>query len=180
MIRPFLAIALLTGLFLTTATAHAAPLHIHWTQCTITTDHAGAGAMKRCTHYAMPRAPRARTGTWKQCTTPAQHMTVCVTYPTFVVAPKTIPKTIPVAPAGKGGYPMLVTYYLATGSPMANGIMPSIGWAACGYDLPLNTRVYVPGIGALTCGDRIGFQPYQHIDVFGIPLATGYRFVSIL
>ena len=75
--------------------------------------------------------------------------------------------------------PMLVTYYLATGSPMANGLYPSVGWAACGDEIPLGARVAVPGIGMLTCGDRIGYQPWRHIDVFGIPLGTGYRTVTV-
>jgi 3D (Asp-Asp-Asp) domain-containing protein len=73
----------------------------------------------------------------------------------------------------------LVTYYLATGNRMANGVYPSVGWAACGYDVALGSRIYVPGFGTFTCGDRIGFQPWHHIDIFGVPLGTHYSSVTV-
>ncbi|GAC1629610.1 MAG: hypothetical protein NVS4B2_11960 [Chloroflexota bacterium] len=75
---------------------------------------------------------------------------------------------------------MLVTYYLGTGSRMAGGKLPYVGAAACGYDLPLGARIHVSGVGTLTCEDRIGFQPWLHIDVFGVPLHSGYRAVTLL
>lgn len=94
---------------------------------------------------------------------------------------KPVNKTVNPTPVRVAGYRQvwLVTYYLATGSPMANGIYPSVGWAACGYDVALGTRVAVSGYGVFTCGDRIGFDPFQHIDIFGIPLGTHYQTVTV-
>lgn len=74
---------------------------------------------------------------------------------------------------------MLVTWYGPTGSPMANGSLPSNGDAACGYDLPLGSRVVIPNVGTFICEDRIGYDPWRHVDVFNVPLATGVRLVTV-
>lgn len=74
-----------------------------------------------------------------------------------------------------------ITWYAATGYPMANGLYPSDGWAACSYDMPLGTRVYVPGVGMLTCGDRPGVGLANHIDVYGYHpgLGSDYRTITV-
>jgi 3D (Asp-Asp-Asp) domain-containing protein len=67
---------------------------------------------------------------------------------------------------------MLVTFYDDYGY-MADGTYTYSGAAACGYDLPFGVRVYVPGVGLLTCHDRIGVDPWAHIDVWMPSYAAG-------
>lgn len=156
-----------------TVNASAPP---HWRLCVVHLDwvHMQHVTGRSCVHYPMPKhAGQHITGHVKTCHRRSPHVLRCTRVPEFAV-----PRT-PVATA-VATRPMLVTYYLATGNPMANGIFPSVGWAACGYDLALGTRVMVPGVGTLTCGDRIGFDPWNHIDVYGVPLVAGYRPVTIM
>lgn len=156
----------------TTVNASAPP---HWRLCVVHLDwvHMKHVTGRSCVHYAMPKhAGQHITGHVKTCHRQSPHVMICTRVPLFSQpAPRiAVQRTVP----------MLVTYYLATGSPMADGQYPYIGAAACGYDLALGTRVEVPGVGTLTCADRIGFDPWNHIDVYGIPLVQGYRPVSIL
>lgn len=131
-----------------------------------------------CTRYPMPKHTGERvTGHVKTCVRLFPHVIRCVRFPQFPALPA--PAPVVTQPTGTTR-PMLVTYYLATGNPMANGQYPYIGAAACGADLALGVRVSVPGIGTLTCTDRIGYDPWNHIDVYGIPLASGYRLVTVL
>lgn len=73
-----------------------------------------------------------------------------------------------------------VTYYTDTGL-MADGRYTYNGAAACGYELPFFARVDVPGVGLLTCEDRIGFNPWHHIDVWGYHpgLGNDYRTITV-
>lgn len=138
----------------------------HWTRCIVTSQST------HCTEYNINKITY---GYWHHCKQHKHHIT-CITHP-WLHPHVSIPTHVS-APAYYVT-PMLITYYTWTGSVMSNGIYPSVGWAACGYDLNMGTRVYVPGIGNLTCGDRPGFQPYHHIDVYGISLGTGYRDVTV-
>jgi 3D (Asp-Asp-Asp) domain-containing protein len=66
-----------------------------------------------------------------------------------------------------GGYQQvwLVTWY-SDCCQMADGNYVHPGAAACGYDVPLGTRVYVPGYGTVVCEDRIGYDPWHHVDIW--------------
>lgn len=145
----------------------------HWRTCVLHLDWATMQHVteRSCTRYSMPKhAGQHPIRYVKTCHQQSPHVRICDHVPTFAQP----------APQVATQRPMLITYYLATGDPMANGVYPSVGWAACGYDLSLGTRIMVPGVGVLTCGDRIGYDPWNHIDVFGVPLNSGYREVSIL
>jgi hypothetical protein len=160
----------------TTVNASAQPPH--WRLCVVHLDwaHMQHVTGRSCVHYPMPKHTGQHiTGHVKTCHRQSPHVVVCTRVPLF-------PQPTPAAPrvTALRTVPMLITYYLATGSPMADGQYPYIGAAACGYDLSLGTRVIVPGVGTLTCGDRIGYQPWDHIDVYGVPVAPGYRNVTVL
>lgn len=60
-----------------------------------------------------------------------------------------------------------ITFYLPTGSRMANGHWPRPGDAACPPQWDFGQLVLVDGIGLLACGDRYAaWLASPRIDVF--------------
>jgi hypothetical protein len=57
-----------------------------------------------------------------------------------------------------------ITYYVWTGQPMASGLYPYPGVAACSYDLPLETWIVLDGV-LLQCLDRGHLTP-TWVDVY--------------
>src|SRR5947209_7020104 len=130
------------------ASAHAAqhPMLAHWYLCRLTLHDLTVS--RQCHTYAMPRATHHPVGWWIARTRIHRDVLVSVRYPRFhrprppvhAVRP-TFQRAIrpapvqPVQPASfASGYcpagTYKVTYYLATGSPMANGQYPYVGAVA--------------------------------------------------
>lgn len=70
-----------------------------------------------------------------------------------------------------------LTFYTATGNPMANGEWPYEGAAACSYDIPLGTWVYLPDGMPLQCLDR-GNLEITHIDAYAESYSEGKELIE--
>jgi len=93
------------------------------------------------------------------------HVRIVVRFPTYYQAPPPPPPS----PFGTNCYSDTweVTWYDDQGLT-ASGQYVFSGETAVGYDVPLGTHVYVPGVGWLIGLDREGptGNPYRHADVW--------------
>ena len=65
--------------------------------------------------------------------------------------------------------PVRVTTYLPTGSPMASGLWPFEGAAACSWNFPMGTVLELHDGLVITCldrGDLGNGVPYSWVDIF--------------
>jgi len=67
-----------------------------------------------------------------------------------------------------------VTYYTWTGNPMASGIYPYVGAAACDYSFSMGTKIFFEDGFEVTCLDR-GHLGYGHVDIYADSHEMGQR-----
>lgn len=73
-----------------------------------------------------------------------------------------------------------VTFYQATGSPMANGEMPYPGAAACSHHFDLGTVIALIGPDGwypVTCADRGHLNREPWVDIYA-PTAEAGRYIA--
>lgn len=168
-------------------TAHAEKLSVPtWTKCVYSVQHQVI-TDAICHAYPMPKHAGQQVVGHRKVSHWTRTRGEVDIIPTFAPAAK--PK--PALPAGTYQATFWITYYTDSGL-MADGNYVHPGAAACSYDLgevengaSHNARVYVPGVGLLTCEDRIGYRNASlHIDVWdpngaAHGLGADYRLVTV-